>query len=139
MGFYYDLHPIKDNINAVPKTGFVAKSVSMGTLGVEYIAEQMSRRQTFSKGEIMGLIYALSEEVEYILASGFNADLGDLGVFSVSATSRKVEQKEEIRAESIRLKRVVHRPSRKMTKRLQLVGFERISPEMAGKRRKVRT
>lgn len=139
MSFYYDLHPIKDNINETPKTGLRAKAVSRGTLGIEYIAERMAEKQTFSKGEIMGMIFALADEVEYVLSLGFNADLGDLGTFSISATSKTVEKKTEIRAESIELKRIVHRPSRKMTKRLKTVDFQRISPELRGKKNKVRT
>lgn len=138
MSFYYDMYPISDNISQVPQTGLKARAVSIGTQGIEYIAERIASRQTFSKGEILGILHALTEEVEYVLASGFNADLGDLGIFSISATSRTVQNKDEIRSETVELKRIVHRSSPKMTKRLKTVPFQRIEHKPDGSKARVK-
>ena len=130
MSFYYKLRPIADNINQEnPIEGLVAMAVSIGTIGLDDLARSIAERSTFTRPEIKGIMEAMVDEVERYLSLGENVTLGDLGTFSVSAKSRIVERPDEIRGTSIKLKRIVHRPSQAMTKRLKYVSWERVAWE----------
>jgi len=102
-------------------------AVSIGTIGLDDLARSIVERSTFTRPEIKGIMEAMVDEVERYLSLGENVTLGDLGTFSVSAKSRIVERPDEIRGTSIKLKRIVHRPSQAMTKRLKYVSWERVA------------
>ena len=128
MGFFYKLKPVTDNINKKENAvkGFTAMAVSIGTVDLPKLAEYLSDKTTFSKQEAKGVLELAVEGIEYYLGLGHNVSLGDLGTFSVSAESKVVQDKSEIRGTAVKMKRVVHRPSKGMTQRLKDVPFERV-------------
>jgi|GEM_PF-224568 len=128
MGFFYKLKPVTDNINSKEKAvkGFTAMAVSVGTIDLPKLAEYLSERTTFTKQEVKGVLELAVDGVEYYLSLGHNVSMGDLGTFSVSAESKVVQGKDEIRGTSVDMKRIVHRPSKAMTSRLKKVPFERV-------------
>lgn len=124
MSFYYKLHAVNDNINKEnPVKGFVAISVKAGTVNLNDIAEDIASRMTFSAPEVKAILECLVERTEGYLSLGHNVTLADLGTFSIAAQSRIVNDPDEIRGTSVKMKRIVHRPSRAMTERLRTVSF----------------
>ena len=128
MGFFYKLKPVTDNINTKENAvkGFTAMAVSAGTIDLPKLAEYLSNRTTFSKQEAKGILELAVDGVEHYLGLGHNVSLGDLGTFSVSAESKVVQDKNEIRGTAVKMKRIVYRPSKAMTQRLKDVPFERV-------------
>lgn len=125
MSIIYKLYPIRDNINQTPKQGLIPKVVSKGTISVGDLAKNIASATTFNKAEVIAIISTLSDMVEKGLKDGYNVNLGELGTFSISAESRIVQHKDEIRAGSIKVKRIVHKPSREMARHLKNATFER--------------
>ena len=135
MSFFYKLQSVNDNINQEdPKKGLIAMAVSAGTIDLDKLARSIAERSTFSRPEIKGILEAMVDETEYFLSLGQNVKLGDLGTFSVSASSRIVKNPSEIRGTSVKLKRIVHRPSRAMTKRLDSVEWIRVDWNKSGRK-----
>ena len=128
MGFFYKLKPIADNINRKENEvkGFTAMAVSVGTIDLPKLAEFLSERTTFTKQEVKGVLELAVDGIEYYLGLGHNVSMGDLGTFSVSAESKIVQDKGEIRGTAVNMKRIVYRPSKAMTLRLKGIPFERV-------------
>jgi len=128
MSFFYKLQPVSDNINSTDKkTGLVARAVTCGNINLRDIAKDIAARSAFSPGDVLGMLEELVDTTEIYLSRGFSVTLGELGTFSVSATSRIVQDEKEIRGQSVKMKRLVHRPTPAMTKRLKTVDFVRIA------------
>lgn len=137
MSFYYKLQPVSDNINKKdPVKGLMAMAIRLGTIDLDELAKSIARRSTFSAPEVKGILDAMVAETENYLSLGYNVSMADLGTFSVSAKAKIVQSPGEIRGTSIEMKRIVHRPSRAMTKRLKSVPFELVVWEKSTGRKK---
>ncbi len=76
--------------------------------------------------QIRGILTTLNDSVLDFLEDGYEVQLGELGYLSVSLTSRQVKNKKEIRAESVRFKKLNFRTSSQARKRLRSVKIERV-------------
>ena len=130
MSFFYRLQPVRDNINRKnPKTGLMPMAVSVGSADLDKLAKTISERTSYSRPVVKAILQEMVDETERLLSYGQNVTLGDLGTFSVSAEGPIVETPDDIRGTSIKLKRIVHRSSRTMTKRLKDIPWERVAWE----------
>ena len=128
MSFYYKLQPVTDNINTEnKKKGLMAMAISLGNINLDSLAREISGKTTYSRSEVKGILDAMVDETERFLTLGYNVTLGELGTFSVSANGRIVDTPDDIRGNSISLKRIIHRPSRAMKKRLDSETWERVA------------
>ena len=66
---------------------YFAETVSMGTVGVEQLAEEISRNCTLKSSDVQGAIIALQEVMANHLQSGETVVLPGIGSFSLSAES----------------------------------------------------
>jgi Bacterial DNA-binding protein. len=72
-------------------------------------------------------IEALAQTIEDKLQDGYNVSIDELGTFSVSAESRTVQDSEEIRGQSIKVKNINFRPSVRLKTTMKTSKFERVS------------
>ena len=70
---------------------YFAETVSMGTVGVEQLAEEISRNCTLKSSDVQGAIIALQEVMANHLQSGETVVLPGIGSFSLSAESSGAE------------------------------------------------
>lgn len=104
-----------------------AQYVSKGTISTKQLIKWISRSGGPSKGQIVGVLEALTETISSFLEDGYDIQLGELGFLSVSLTSRPVKSKKEIRSESVQFRKLNFRISRPLRKRLQRAEKERVS------------
>ena len=133
-GIQYKMMPIKDTINEIPKQGFVPRIVSRGTITTRMVAKDIAAASSFSLGDVHGMICSLVEEINRNLQKGYNVTIDGLGTFSISAESRMVENENDIRANSIHVKRVTFRTARGFQARFKSATFQRMEKNQQGKK-----
>jgi nucleoid DNA-binding protein len=84
---------------------------------------------TFNAFELEIAAKMLAKGILDELSEGNNVSIEDFGTFSINAeATREAQQQHDIRAESIRLKRIVFKTSKALLKRLHLT-FQRLPNE----------
>lgn len=95
-----------------PKKGSNKKAVlhprivPWDTIETEELIKCASNRSTFTEGDLKGAMQMISDIMEEKLRDGYIVKLDGIGYFSVSLQSRPVEDKKELRSESVHFKNV---------------------------------
>ena len=131
MSIRYKFVPIYDNLNEEGEkvTGFYPKVVSRGTIGKERMFDDISRGSSSLRAELARSWMLMADYIEEKLEDGYDVCLDDFCTFGVSAKYRRVDRKNEIRAESISVKGMHVRVSKAINQKLKRARFER-EPEM---------
>lgn len=95
------------------------------TVDTEAIINEGSRRSTYTRGDLEGAIRVIADLLAENLENGNNVYLDGIGYFSVSLRSRPVENKNELRSESVHFKNVNFRCCAKLRKKLRTIKLER--------------
>lgn len=124
MAIEYDMYKVKD-VNDSNNDGLLrARVVSKGTITTEQLLDYVAVTNGYNHGQAKGVLTALEDAILTHLSKGYNVQLGDLGYFSVSVTSRLVKSKKELRAESVIFKGLNFRANagiKRMFKYIQIV------------------
>jgi predicted histone-like DNA-binding protein len=113
------------------KRGLFPRIISKRTVGLEELCRRAANGTTFNAFEVEIAAKMLVETILKELGEGNNVSIENFGTFSVSAEAvRKVERPQDIRAESIRLKKIVFKTSKSLLKRLSFK-FRRL-PRVGG-------
>lgn len=94
--------------------------IPWGTLNTEALIEEGSKRSTYSRGDLKGAVRLIADMLTEKLEDGYNVYLDGIGYFSVSLRSRPVEDKKELRSESVHFKNVNFRCCAKLKKALKI-------------------
>lgn len=127
MSIQYRLTPMRDNISKNPKEGFYAQVVTKGTVDTKDLCREISEKCSLSVADMKAAIEALAQTIENRLQDGYNVSIDELGTFSVSAESRTVQESEEIRGQSVKVKNINFRPSVRLKSSMKTSKFERVS------------
>jgi len=127
MSIQYRLTPMRDNISENPKQGFYAQVVTKGTIDTRELCKSISEKCSLNVADMKAAIEALAQTIEDKLQDGYNVSIDELGTFSVSAESRTVQDCEEIRGQSVRVKNINFRPSVRLKTTMKTSKFERVS------------
>lgn len=127
MSIRYRFVPIYDNLNEEGEkvTGFYPKVVSRGTIGKERMFDDISRGSSSLRAELARSWMLMADYIEEKLEDGYDVCLDDFCTFGVSAKYRRVDRKNEIRAESISVKGMHVRVSKAINQKLKRARFER--------------
>ena len=125
-GIPYKMVPIKDTINETPKQGFIPRIVRRETIPTEIIVKKLSDASSFTAADIYGVIQGLVDEIDIHLQLGFNVTIDGLGTFSLSAEGPMVEKEDDIRANSIRVKRIIFKAARSFSNRFKTARFQKV-------------
>lgn len=125
MGAQYKLYKISDNINETPKSGLMPRIVSKGTVDLKAIAKRISKASSLTEGDIYAVTVNLRETIVSLLEEGYTVKIDELGSFSITVESRLVQSEKEIRAGSIKFKRVVFKAARSLNERFKGMLFEK--------------
>ena len=127
MSIRYKFVPIYDNLNEEGEkvTGFYPKVVSRGTIGKERMFDDISRGSSSLRAELARSWMLMADYIEEKLEDGYDVCLNDFCTFGVSAKYRRVDRKNEIRAESISVKGMHVRVSKAINQKLKRARFER--------------
>lgn len=127
MSIRYKFVPIYDNLNEEGEkvAGFYPKVVSRGTIGKERMFDDISRGSSSLRAELARSWMLMADYIEEKLEDGYDVCLDDFCTFGVSAKYRRVDRKNEIRAESISVKGMHVRVSKAINQKLKRARFER--------------
>lgn len=65
-----------------------------GQKDLEYIADKVSYATSFTRGDIKGLVQAITEEIAHSMSEGYSVKIEGLGVFTPSLGLRKDKERE---------------------------------------------
>jgi predicted histone-like DNA-binding protein len=128
MSIYYRLDEKIDNLNPEGgrKQGLFPRIIRKRTVGLAELCKRTAEGTTFNAFELEIAAKMLVEGILDELGDGNNVCIDDFGTFSVSAeATREAHEQHDIRAESIRLKRIVFKMSKALLKRLSFT-FQRL-------------
>lgn len=114
-----------------PKKGSGKKAVlhprivPWDTVSTNSLIKEASTRSTYTGGDLKGAVRLLSDILKEKLRDGYNVYLDGIGYFSVSLKSRPVEDKKELRSESVHFKNVNFRCCAKLKADLKTMPLER--------------
>lgn len=128
MSIKYEFKEITDNLHKEEekRVGYYPRVVSKGTIHTNDMLEDLSGGSAMKKAELGKSLDVIQDYILRALKNGYDVCLSDFGTFSVSAESRIVTDKKEIRAESIKVKGMNFRTSSAFNKKLRTAEFERV-------------
>lgn len=113
MAITYRLVKQNDNLNPdeEKQTGYFPRVVRGRTVGLRELCRLASVGTTLHAFEVEIAVNMVLDQIRSELLNSNHVCLDEFGTFSLTAESRRVERPEDIRAESIRVKRVVFKTS----------------------------
>ena len=76
------------------------------TITTDHIVKELSKHSAYSAGCVVGVLQEVSDAIVAHLRQGKNVRLDGLGTFSLALSSREVTDRKEIRAASVKIKKV---------------------------------
>jgi predicted histone-like DNA-binding protein len=125
---------LTDNMNpeAKKKKGLYPRVISQRTVFLDELLQRATDDTSLSAAEARLAFDMIFEQLIRELKGGNRVCLDNIGLFSLTAESRRVQHKEEIRSASIEVKRLAFRMSKAFLKKLGHVEFVRL-PKSRGK------
>ena len=94
------------------KETMYADIVYSGTIPAERLIRGVAKRTGFKEGVIEGILSELQNETLEYLSEGYRVELGEFGFFSAKVKSRLVENKNDLRSNSVSFDGVNFRASK---------------------------
>ena len=94
------------------KETMYADIVYSGTITAERLIRTVAQRTGFKEGMIEGILSELQNETLEFLSEGYRVELGEFGFFSAKVKSRLVENKNDLRSNSVSFDGVNFRASK---------------------------
>ena len=89
-----------------------AVSVARGTTDLDTLAEMVSDQTSMTKADCYGVLIALEYNIINELKDGRIVQLGNIGNFQVSVSSRTTDTKKEFRSSNIKSAKILYRPGK---------------------------
>lgn len=126
MSIQYDMYPVKDVADESNDGLYRAHAVSRGKITTEKLIKHIAEVNGFTNGIAKGVLISLEDAIINYLSDGYDVQLGEIGYFSVSVTSRLVKDKRDLRAESVSFKKLNFRLNNVTRRKLQYVRKEKV-------------
>jgi predicted histone-like DNA-binding protein len=110
MTVYYKISPVKSHFDPEGKVRYIARPCKRRKINIDEISEIISTRSSFSKPDVMGVLYSFVDLIPELLMENCMVHLKPLGVFSLSYKSKSVENPEDISLRSVTEVRMQFRP-----------------------------
>jgi predicted histone-like DNA-binding protein len=128
----YDFRVMPDLQGKEEEQRLYPQLVTSGTITLKDLMQRASKHTGFSPAEVIGMVTFLEESIAEYLSQGYHVKLGDIGTFSASLTSRKVNSKDEIRSRSVHFNNVNFKADKKLrTQIAKQMKLERVEPNRA--------
>ncbi|MDR3246366.1 MAG: HU family DNA-binding protein [Prevotellaceae bacterium] len=121
MSIYYTMTEQTDNVNpdGSKKRGFYPRIIRKRTVKLRELCKNAADGTTFNEFELEASVGLIVRQILKELADGNNVSIDGFGAFSISAEAvRTAQTKNDIRAESIRVKRIVFKTSKSLMSKL---------------------
>ena len=121
------------------KETMYADIVYSGTITAERLIRTVAQRTGFKEGMIEGILSELQNETLEYLSEGYRVELGEFGFFSAKVKSRLVENRNDLRSNSVSFDGVNFRASKSFRTGIRgdlemyrFPYFERVGQEATG-------
>ena len=104
----------RDPRDVTKPTKYYVLSKATGEVTFEELAYQAAGQCTVKEADCYGVIKALEHNVKDALSQGKIVRFGTIGSFQISISSHGAETKEELSVKSVKQRRVLFRPDRRM-------------------------
>lgn len=105
---------------------YYAVARSTGDVSSEELCERISRRCGLKRPVLLAALMAFSEAMEAELAMGKIVDLGGIGRFHVSCSSRGVDRPEEFcSSRDMKDAKILYRPGKRLRQKMKCLEYER--------------
>ena len=120
MSVNYDLYETPDLSKSGEEQPLHARVVLKGSYTAEEFVEQVVALQHMPRAQVVGVIEAISKELQHLLLKGFSVELGDIGYFTLSLNvDKKVFDSKDLRSPSVSLKDINFRVNRQFKKDIE--------------------
>jgi predicted histone-like DNA-binding protein len=129
MSIYYRMMEQTDNLHSEgdKRRGFYPRIVSKRTVGLCELCRRAAEGTTINAFELEASAGIITRRILEELADGNNVCIERFGTFSISAEAvRAVHTEKEVRAESIRVKKIVFKTSQALMRRLTGFTFRKM-------------
>lgn len=121
----YRLSRKKNRLNREKDGRWYAEPASMARMSSRQFCRQVTQHTTLSPFELGMGLEIVGDRLPWLLARGFNVELGELGSFRIEFGSEGVDEPEDFNYHLIRRPRIVFHPSRKLQREVaRLVSYE---------------
>lgn len=111
MSIHYDLYETPDIQQTGEQPPLHPRVVFNGTIDQEEFLDRVHKFTGISRSLLSGAMQSFQNELRDLLANGWIVELGGIGYFSVSLQGPPAMKKEDVHAQSIKLKNINFRPS----------------------------
>ncbi len=126
MGALYDLYKTPTPYGEVEKKGLLHARIVNGTrVTCDVLLKEIADASTFTRGDLMGMLSAVSEAMARHLTLGDVVELEGLGFFSVSLKSNATADRSEVNSATVQFNSVHLRVSKEMKKKLSSMRLTR--------------
>ena len=120
MSVNYDLYETPNPDKEGEVLPLHARVLLKGSYTAEEFADQVVAFQHMPHAQVVGIIEAISKELQHLLLKGFSVELGDIGYFSLSlSVDKKVMDPKDLRSPSVSLKDINFRVNRQFKKDIE--------------------
>ncbi|WP_103664892.1 HU family DNA-binding protein [Gracilimonas amylolytica] len=106
---------------------FYASAQSTGSAGIEELTNRIEKISTVSGADIRAVLYSIIDVLPELLSDGNIVEIGDLGSFRVSISSKGSEVAEEVSSSNIKKAKIIFRPGKKFKQMLNNLNYSKIS------------
>lgn len=121
MSAQYDLYETPDIKQTGEKQPLHPRIVPKGTIGQDEFLDRVHKFTGISRSLLAGAMQSFQNELKDLLANGWIVELGEIGYFSVSLQGPPVMHKQDVRAQSIKLKNINYLPTKQFKRE---VGYD---------------
>jgi len=126
MGALYDLYKTPTPYGVVEKKGLLHARIVNGTrVACDVLLKEIADASTFTRGDLMGMLSAVSDAMARHLTLGDVVELEGLGYFSVSLKSNATAERCEVNSATVEFNSVHLRVSKEMKKKLSSMRLTR--------------
>ncbi|MFA5541210.1 MAG: HU family DNA-binding protein [Bacteroidales bacterium] len=90
----------------------------------ETLVREVSEMSSFSEPDVLGMVAALSNRIEYHLMQGENVNLKKIGVFGVWVTSEGYDDPKDINPKKVKATKVTFKAARSLTRAIKEMKFD---------------
>ena len=117
MSVNYDLYETPNPDKEGEVLPLHARVLLKGSYTAEEFADQVVAFQHMPHAQVVGIIEAISKELQHLLLKGFSVELGDIGYFTLSlSVDKEVTEPKYLRSPSVSLKDINLRINRQFKK-----------------------
>lgn len=125
MSIYYHVIQRRDPRNPDSEQKYYLSVLRDKVIDFDMMIDEISALSTVNGADVSAVLYGMIEVITKMLSWGHSVQLGGLGTLRVSVSSDPSDTEEEATPTSVRRKRILFRPGRKVNFMLRNLEFTR--------------